>query len=51
LLRNCQILSVTEGTFTSNSFRIRMCPDPDPAKSFGSISGFGYFRGQHKYAN
>jgi hypothetical protein len=34
LLRNCQILSVFQISFTSNSFRIQSCPDP--AKSFKS---------------
>jgi hypothetical protein len=47
LLRNFQICSFFQKSFTSNSFRIRGCPDPelfypdsypdpDPAKSFGS---------------
>ncbi len=39
LLRNCQIWSVFTVFFTSNSFQIRSCPDPewffpDPAKKF-----------------
>jgi hypothetical protein len=49
LLRNCPILSVVYSSFTSNSFLIRSCPDPDtewfppnpdPAESFvsGSIT-------------
>jgi hypothetical protein len=29
-LRNCQILSVFQKSFTSNSFRIRSCLDQDP---------------------
>ncbi len=44
LLRNCQILPVFQTNFTSNSFRIGSCsdpelffPDPDLANSFGSV--------------
>ncbi len=41
LSRNCQNLSVCQGCFISNSFRIRSCPYPawffpDPDQSFGS---------------
>ncbi len=44
LLRNCQILSVFQSSLLVlikiHFFRIRSCPDRDPAKSFGSGSLF-----------